>query len=123
MICGQKFDRYRVRSYHSLQSGMEDFDRFRDRRIIERARQGIARSRDLLNKLVPKIVTQSDRAKPKSCDQVSNQNTTTTKAVPLILLIGTFRVWLAINLCAAIMTALRVSLSVGRYGRRSSRPP
>ena len=61
---------------------MEAFEQLRDRRIIERARQAIAKSRDLLNELVPKVIAQSDRATPKSRDQVSNQNTTATEAVP-----------------------------------------
>jgi hypothetical protein len=57
---------------------MEDFDQ----RIIERARHAIAKSRDLLNQRVPEVMAQSDRATPKSRDQVSNQNTTVTEAMP-----------------------------------------
>jgi hypothetical protein len=70
------------RSRLACHSGMEGFDQLRDSRVIERARQAIAKSRDLLNQPVPKIIAQSDRATPKSGDQVPNQSTIATEAVP-----------------------------------------
>jgi hypothetical protein len=65
-----------VRTY-GVPSDMEDFQQLKDRRIIESARQAIAKSQDLLKQLVPRVI-----ATPKSCDQVSNQDTTATEAVP-----------------------------------------